>query len=88
MIYGGKGESDSFVLFSCASGRALLQPLSTDGGSGSFTLEAGDSLLVPAECQDFSLVPADRDTVLLETTTYRVEPDRYINPDVPAYLPE
>lgn len=88
VIYGGKGESDSFVLFSCASGRAMLQPLSMDGGSGSFTLEAGDSLLVPAECQDFSLVPADRDTVLLETTTYRVEPDRYINPDVPAHLPE
>ena len=34
-----------------------------------------------------NLVPMDRDTVLLQTTNSRIEPDKYIDPDVPAELP-
>ena len=52
-----------------------------------FVIEKNDSLLVPAECRDYNLVPMERDTILLETTNSRVEPDRYIDPDVPASLP-
>lgn len=88
MMFSGS-DDDSFVLFSCIGGRAELQLPDPDSGKPAlYPVGNGESLLVPAECRNFNLVPMDRDTVLLETTTFRIEPDRYINPDVPATLPE
>lgn len=86
-VFRGHGDSDSFVLFSCVRGKAELQIPVAAGAPECFSLEYGDSLLVPAECRDFNLVPMDRDTVLLQTTNSRIEPDKYIDPDVPAELP-
>ena len=86
-VFRGHGDSDSFVLFSCVRGKAELQIPGDGGAPECFSLEYGDSLLVPAECRDFNLVPMDRDTVLLQTTNSRIEPDKYIDPDVPAELP-
>lgn len=87
LVLNGSGEGDSFVLYSCVGGRAELQLPSPDGHPERFVIEKNDSLLVPAECRNYNLVPMERDTILLETTNSRVEPDRYIDPDVPASLP-
>ena len=41
----------------------------------------GKALLVPAECPDFYLVPATRDTQVLEISIApREEKDSYLNP--------
>lgn len=88
MAFRGHGDSDSFVLFSCVRGKAELQVPRPGGTAERFAVESGDSVLVPAECGDFNLVPLDRDTLLLQTTNSRVETDKYIDPNVPAELPE
>lgn len=88
VVMQGHGDSDSFVLYTCVHGKAELQIPSPDGKPECHEMGYGDSILVPAECRDFNLVPMDRDTVLLETTNSRVEPDKYIDPNVPATLPE
>ena len=49
------------------------------GQTARFPIAAGDTMLVPAECPDFFLVPTDRDTLILETTVApREEKDSYI----------
>lgn len=84
----GHGDSDSFVLYICAAGKAELQVPAQEGKPECFPLEKCDCILVPAECRDFNLVPMERDTVLIEVTNSRVEPDKYIDPNVPATIPE
>lgn len=83
----GNGETDSFVIYSCVSGRAEVQA-EIQGESTRASIGPGESVLVPAECSSFRIVPTDRDSVLLETTNTRVEVDNYIDPDVAAQLPE
>lgn len=68
---------DSFILYSCLRGEASVQ-LEVLGQTARFPLEAGQTMLVPAECPDFFLVPTDRDTLILETTVApREEKDSY-----------
>lgn len=81
------GEDGPFTLCYCVSGALSVQTL--DGGqTEDYQVEKGELLLVPAECEDFALLPRERDTVLLCATVERVEKDKYINPDVEAKLPE
>lgn len=69
---------DSFILYSCLRGEASVQIEVLDQ-TARFPLEAGQTMLVPAECPDFLLVPTDRDTLILETTIApREEKDSYI----------
>ncbi len=81
---GGEGP---FTIYCCLEGAASLQTLSPDG-TENYSLEKGELLLVPSECEDVALVPEDRGTVLLEATVNRVEQDGYINPDAEATLPD
>ncbi|MCQ2167545.1 MAG: hypothetical protein MJY69_02605 [Bacteroidales bacterium] len=82
------GNPESFTLYSCVSGGASVQ-LEVLGQTASFPLKSGETVLVPAECPDFLVVPNVAETVVLETTVpYRSEKDGYINSDVPAALPE
>lgn len=70
---------DSFILYSCLSGEASVQ-LEVLGQTARFPLNAGQTMLVPAECPDFLLVPTDRDTIILETTVApREEKDLYLS---------
>ncbi len=70
---------DSFILYTCVRGEASVQ-LEVLGQTARFPLEAGRTMLVPAECPDFFLVPSDRDTMILETTVApREETDSYLN---------
>lgn len=88
MVFRGHGDSDSFVLLCCIAGKAEIQVPDPEGTPERHTVERTDCILVPAECRDFNIVPMERGTMLLEITNSRVEPDRYIDPDVPATLPE
>ena len=72
-------EAASFTLYSCTQGAAILQ-LPVAGGSLDYPLKAGETMLVPAECTEFRLLPAERDTLLLETTVVRNDADPYIDP--------
>lgn len=81
------GEDNPFTLCFCLSGALSVQILG-GGQTEDYPVGKGELILVPAECEDFALVPTDRDTVLVCATVNRVEPDKYINPDVEATLPE
>ena len=70
---------DSFILYSCLRGEASVQ-LEVLGQTARFPLAAGETMLVPAECPDYFLVPSNRDTIILETTIApRTEEDSYLN---------
>ncbi len=52
---------DTFLVYICVKGAAVLQ---ADGAN--YNLKQGEVVLVPAEVQDFFLVPAEKGTELLE----------------------
>ncbi len=61
-------EEGSFQLYTCVRGAAVIEVPSKEGNASErYPVKAGEVLLVPAEVHDFFLVPADRDTLLLET---------------------
>ena len=57
------GLESSFRLFSCTSGAARLK----DGEGNGLSFKAGETILVPADTEAFSLEPAAEGTLLLET---------------------
>lgn len=67
---------NSFIIYSCVRGGASIQ-LDVLGQTASFPFTEGDTVLIPAECEDFTIVPTERDTVLLETTSERKQKDSY-----------
>lgn len=79
-------EYDSFIVYCCVSGAASVQ-IQVLGQTADFPLKAGETMLIPAECQDFTIVPTAEGTVLIEVTSNRVETDEYIDPKVSAKLP-
>ncbi len=92
----------SYIVYVCVSGSAAINvpkvPVFDDSkavaafGTDAMDIYAfckGDTILVPADMPDFYLVPTAPGTVLLEATDgLREDVDEYINPDVPAELPE
>ena len=92
----------SYIVYVCVSGSASINvpkvPVFDDSkaavafGTDAMDIYAfrkGDTILVPADMPDFYLVPTAPGTVLLEATDgLREDVDEYINPDVPAELPE
>ena len=84
-------HSGSFIIYICIDGEAAIQvPVSRQDGNSameSYSMKKGETVLVPADMPDFFVVPADRDTVLLEVRTeVEEEKDSYINPDTEPYL--
>ena len=76
----------SFLLYTCIEGAAEIR-IQGPQTTGTWSLSEGESVLVPAETPDFFLVPADRMTVLLETTVRHSDtPDSYIDPDAEPFL--
>lgn len=73
-------EADSFLLYTCIAGEALIQvPAEAAGASTKeVRLRAGESVLVPEEVEDFFLMPAAQGTRLLEVLMpHRSEADTY-----------
>ena len=81
-------EGASFTLYCCVRGGASVQVPVAGGGHAGFSLGAAETMLVPAECAQYRLLPTERDTLLLETSVQRTETDPYINPDAEPVLPE
>ena len=83
-------EAGSFLIYVCVAGEASIQIPSEENGKKktvSHQLRKGEAVLVPAEIQDYFIVPADRNTVLLEAGAgQRDDTDNYIDPDTEPFL--
>lgn len=87
-LFSRSGEFDSFILYMCVKGEAAVQ-LEILGQKVDYRFKAGETVLVPAECPDFYLVPLASGTTVLEATVpFRTDHDAYINPAAEAVLPE
>lgn len=71
----------SFMVYMCIEGKAELK---MNDGNG-YTIEKGETILVPSSMEDFLLVPHQEGTLLLETHMPQLEdePDLYLNYDEP-----
>lgn len=80
-------QPGSFTMYLCLSGEALVRPEGDlDGGCHA---GAGETVLIPAEINDYYLSPAVPGTVLLEIMVERTsEPDGYIDPDAEESIDE
>lgn len=76
------GEGASCVAYSCIKGELSIQlPKEYDPEEkvAYLSVNAGETVLVPAECDEFFLVPLSKETLLLETLVeHRSEQDSYI----------
>lgn len=90
-IHSFSEEETGFILYIGIEGEASFQVPATDkDGKKSmeeYRLRKGEVMLVPAEVQDFFVVPTDRNTILLEVTAgKRNDIDEYIDPDTEPFL--
>lgn len=82
---------ESFIIYVCLEGAASIQvPSVKENGEAymeNYEFGKGETILIPADMQDFYLVPRDPATELLEAVT-RVEEefDEYIDPSTEAFL--
>lgn len=80
----GNDRTDCFALYTCVEGAARIL------GNEDFSdvnFSAGETVLVPAELQEFDLLPREAGTVLLETVSgSHYSKDMYINPDAEETL--
>lgn len=81
-------KCDSCMVYNCTAGEASVQ-MEILGRRTDCILKEGETVLVPAEVQEFYLVPIKEGTELLEVYSEAREPaDSYINTNVEAVLPE
>ena len=81
------GENGGFAVYVCIGGEASVQ-VPAAGGMESTILASGETVLVPAEIDDFYLVPRQAGTVLVEILVEREEEaDAYIDPSAEPELP-
>ena len=69
------------MVYMCIEGKAELK---MNDGNG-YTIEKGETILVPSSMEDFLLIPQQEGTLLLETHMPQLEdePDLYLNYDEP-----
>ena len=82
-------ELESFAVYTCIEGGATVQvPSKEDSGRMKlYPLTKDSTVLVPADCQEFFLVPSSEDTVLLEAIVRREDvQDGYIDPNAEARI--
>ena len=82
---------NSFTIYVCLEGGLSIQvPSKNESGESCMEncrIKKGDAVLMPADIEEFFIVPTDRDTVLIEAVIEsRDEIDDYINPDTEPYL--
>ncbi len=66
------GEGNSCVAYSCIRGGLSVRlPKDDDGQTPGLTVKSGETVLIPAECDEFFLVPTDPGTSLVETLVER-----------------
>lgn len=71
----------SFIVYTCVQGEAAIR--TNDGIE--YTLQKGETILIPAAMEDFQVLPLAQDTRLLETQMPQIadDPDLYLNYDEP-----
>ena len=84
-------QFESFIIYMCIEGSASVQVPSTKANGEAYMenyeFSKGEVILIPADMEDFYLVPRDRETVLLEAVTRPAEyVDDYIDPTTEAFL--
>ena len=84
-------QFESFIIYMCIEGSASVQVPSTKSNGEAYMenyeFSKGEVILIPADMEDFYLVPRDRETVLLEAVTRPAEyVDDYIDPTTEAFL--
>ena len=84
-------QFESFIIYMCIEGGASVQvPSVKENGEAymeNYEFSKGECILIPADMEDFYLVPRDRSTVLLEAVTRPAEyVDEYIDPETEAFL--
>lgn len=82
---------NSFTIFSCISGALSIQVPGKDADGvshmGDYPLRKDGTVLMPADIEEFFLVPTERETCVIETfIEKREEIDNYINPDTEPFL--
>lgn len=60
-------ERNSFLVYSCIKGKVSLEMKEDNGGTEKYSLEQGDTILIPAECPRFSINPIENKSELLES---------------------
>lgn len=71
-----------FIIYVCTEGEVSIQVPGSDGKTSNHYLKKGETILIPASMPDFFIVPADRDSILLEAMVERRAEDD------DAYSPE
>ena len=84
-------QFESFIIYMCIEGSASVQvPSTKESGEAymeNYEFSKGEVILIPADMEDFYLVPRDRETILLEAVTRPAEyVDDYIDPTTEAFL--
>ncbi len=84
-------QFESFIIYMCIEGSASVQvPSAKESGEAymeNYEFSKGEVILIPADMEDFYLVPRDRETILLEAVTRPEEyVDDYIDPTTEAFL--
>lgn len=81
-------EAGSFATYTCVEGEISIQVPGEDHSMDSYIIASGETVLVPAEIEDFYLVPRQSGTVLIEAMVDKFEEeDGYIDPAVEPQLP-
>ena len=60
-------ERDSFLVYSCIKGKVSLEMKEENGGIQKYSMEQGDTILIPADCPRFSINPIEDNSELLES---------------------
>ena len=60
-------ERNCFLVYSCIKGKVSLEMKEENGGTEKYSLEHGDTILIPAECPRFSISPIEDNSELLES---------------------
>lgn len=77
---------DSFMVYVCPEGEAAIS-VQTPKGMDNYILHKGETILVPAEVEEYFVIPRDKNTTVLEAYVARHEDkDQYINPDTEPFL--
>ena len=84
-------QFESYIVYMCIEGAASVQvPSVKENGESymeNYEFSKGETILIPADMEDFYLVPRDLSTVLLEVVTRPAEyVDEYIDPNTEAFL--
>ena len=64
-----KDTAGGFIVYNCIRGAVSIRYDASDG-SGEYRLNTGDTCLIPAEMSEFSIIPVEKGSELLESVGY------------------